>query len=196
MGENLRKLEELTAQLTEPSQEGLHAALDALRGAEEELSFRMEIVQVFLDVPDAEMYGEVLKIVLRTTGSELGVFGYIDEEDNFICPSMTRGVWEKCLMSDKTIVFPREAWGGIWGRALVGKRSLYENEDFVVPDGHIPITRALMTPILHREVLIGLFEVANKPTDYGEKDQKLLETIAEYVAPILHARLQRDGIRS
>ena len=34
--------------------------------------------------------------------------------------------------------------------------------------------------------------VGDKPTDYSEKDKKLLETIADHIAPILNARLHRD----
>jgi len=40
--------------------------------------------------------------------------------------------------------------------------------------------------------VIGLLEVANKITDYGEKEREFLETIADHIAPVLNARLQRD----
>lgn len=34
--------------------------------------------------------------------------------------------------------------------------------------------------------------VGNKKTDYDENDRKMLETIADRIAPILNARLRRD----
>jgi len=40
--------------------------------------------------------------------------------------------------------------------------------------------------------VIGLLEVANKITDYDEKEREFLETIAGHIAPVLNARLQRD----
>jgi PAS domain S-box-containing protein len=49
--------------------------------------------------------------------------------------------------------------------------------------------------MVFRGETIGLFHVANKPTDYGEKDKRLLEAIAGHVAPILHARLQSERRR-
>jgi len=61
-----------------------------------------------------------------------------------------------------------------------------------VPEGHIPIVRTLVVPILYQGELIGLLEIANKNTDYDEKDRSYLETIANYIAPILNARLERD----
>ena len=47
-------------------------------------------------------------------------------------------------------------------------------------------------PIVHQEDVIGLLVIANKPTDYGEKDRQLVESAAAFIAPILSARLQRD----
>jgi signal transduction histidine kinase len=96
-------------------------------------------------------------------------------------------------MPEKEIVFPREMWGGIWGKALIEKKSFYSNESFQVPQGHIPILRALDVPIIYQGKAIGNLTVGNKETDYDEKDLEALETIANHIAPVLHARLQRDN---
>jgi len=129
---------------------------------------------------------------LEAMESEYGIFGYIDEHGVLIIPSMTRDVWEKCRVPDKTIVYPPEKWGGIWGRALVEKRSLFANQGLHVPEGHVPITRVLVVPVMYSGQVIGLLEVANKSTEYSHKDQEFLEAIAGRIAPILNARLQRD----
>ncbi len=167
-------------------------AEEALRKSERELAIRNRISNIFLTVPDDEMYGEVLQVVLEAMESRFGVFGYIDENRALVCPSMTRDIWEKCQVPDKTIVFPRESWGGIWGRALIEKRSLYANEGLRVPEGHVSIQRVLVVPIMYQGNTIGLLEVANKKTDYDEKDQRSLEAIVGHIAPVLHARLQRE----
>ncbi len=162
------------------------------RRAEEELSLRNRIEKVFLTVSDDDMYGEVLQIVLEALESKYGIFGYIDENGTLIIPSMTRDIWEKCQVPDKTMEFSRETWRGIWGRSLIEKRSLYANEGLHVPKGHIPITKVLVTPIMYQGELVGLLEVGNKATDYEDKDKDFLETIVSHIAPILRARLQRD----
>ena len=163
-----------------------------LRQSERELRFRNRIAQIFLTIPDEEMYGGVLQVVLEALESKYGIFGYIDEHGTLVIPSMTKDIWEQCQIPDKTILYPRETWGGIWGQSLIEKRSLYANRGLRVPEGHIPITRILVVPIKHGGEVIGLIEVANKATDYDDKDRELLETITEHIAPILHARLQRD----
>jgi len=167
-------------------------AEQALQQSQAELDIRNQIANIFLTVPDDEMYGEVLQVILKAMRSRYGIFGYIDELGDLVIPSMTRDIWQKCEVRDKTIVYPPENWGGIWGRALKEKKTLYTNRDLHVPEGHIPIVRVIVVPILYHQELIGLLEVANKETDYDEKDKSCLETIANYIAPILNARLERD----
>ena len=165
---------------------------EALRESERRLSIKNRIAHILLTVPDEEMYGEVLHVILEATGSRYGIFGYIDEKGAWVCPSLTRDIWDRCRVSDKNIVFPREQWGGIWGKAMVEKKPLYSNGPFRVPEGHIPILRSLDVPVIHQGKLIGNLLVGNKETDYGEKDKELLESLSGYIAPVLHARLQRD----
>lgn len=175
------------------SEEKARQAQDDLRQSEQDLRIRNQIANIFLTVPDDEMYGEVLEIVLEAMESKYGVFGYIDEKENWVCSSMTRDVWDQCQVPDKDIIFPREQWGdSIWGRAMVERKALYSNKSFKVPEGHILITRALCVPVIHQREVIGNFLIGNKETDYDEKDRQLLENISDYTAPVLHARLQRD----
>ena len=169
---------------------------EALQESKRQLSIRNSIAEIFLTTPDDEMYGEVLQVLLEAMESKYGIFGYIDENGALVCPSMTRDIWDQCQVPDKTIVFPREKWGGIWGRALIEKKTLYANEGLHVPEGHVPITKVLVVPVMYGGQVIGLLEVANKPTDYSHKDQEFLEIIAGKIAPILNARLQRDRQRT
>lgn len=180
------------AGIAEDITERRHAE-EAVRSSQHELKISNRIAEIFLTTADDEMYSEVLHVLLEAMESKYGIFGYIREDDTLIIPSMTRDIWDECRVRDKTIVFPREKWGGIWGRALVEKRSLFANEGLHVPEGHVPVTRVLVVPIMYAGRVIGLLQVANKAIDYTHNDQKFLETMAGKIAPILHARLQRDA---
>lgn len=164
----------------------------ALQKVEKELLIRNRIANIFITMPNGEMYGAVLGVVLEALQSKYGIFGYIDETGDMIAPSMTRDVWDQCKMENKTMRFPRDCWAGIWGQAMIQKKTLFSNNSMNVPAGHIPMVRVISTPIVHDSELIGVFSVANKETDYTDEDIKLLEMISNKVAPLLHARLQRD----
>ncbi len=167
-------------------------AEEALHASERELTIRNRIANIFLTHPSEETYEQVLQIILEAMESTLGILGYIDHNGDLICPSLSREIWDQCQMAGKDIIFPKGSWGGIWGRALAEKQSFYSNKPFSVPMGHIPVVRALSTPILHQGEVVGHVLVANKITDYDETDRERLETIIAHVAPILHARLERD----
>ncbi len=165
---------------------------DALRRSERLLSVKNQIANVFLAVPDEDMYKEVLDLIIGVMESGYGLFGYIDESGNLVLPSLTSNFWEECRVHEKSIVFPRDAWGGLWGRALKEKRSFLSNSKFEVPQGHVAVDNFLTVPILYRGESIGLVSVANKKGGYDESDRELLESLVSRIAPILAARLQRD----
>jgi len=164
----------------------------ALQRARHELDIRNKIAGILATHSGDEMYEAVLQVILEASGSEYGIYGYLDEKGALVVPSMTREVWGRCQVPAKYIVFPRELWGdSSWPRAIRERRTIYSNEPATrVPEGHIPITRHISSPILYQGESIGLFQVANKGTDYDEDDVRLLEAIAADVAPLLHARLE------
>src|ERR1700749_343209 len=150
---------------------------------------REKLTRILLLTPEENMYADVLDLLLGVFESEFGYFGYINQEGDLVCPSMTRHIFPQCQVADKNIVFRREIWGGLWGRILLEKRSLIKNDTHRVPEGHLPIGRSFGSPILYRSALIGQFHFANRVRDYSEDDVALLEQICGYVAPVLNARL-------
>ena len=170
----------------------LKEAGKALTESQKELTIRNRIAQAFLTSPDNKIFTKVLDIILEDMESKHGIFGYINEHGDLVTPSLTGDAWDQCKIPDKNIVFPRRKWGGIWGRALVEKKSFCTNQVPKVPDGHIPIKRSLVVPLIHQGNVIGIIFVADKETDYTEKDMKFLETIARSIAPILYEKLERE----
>ena len=168
-------------------------AAEELQTSERELALRNRIGSIVL-ILDDEMYNEVLKVILEGLQSRHGVFGHIDEDGALVVPSMTRHIWDRCQVAAKTFTFPRDAWGNSsWPRAIREKRTICSNEASTeTPEGHIEIRRHISLPILFQGEVIGLFQVANKESDYTEADIRSLDSIAGHIAPILAARLQRD----
>ncbi|GAB4334853.1 MAG: hypothetical protein Kow0089_04270 [Desulfobulbaceae bacterium] len=168
---------------------------ETLRNSEREARLFNRIAECFLNLSDDEMYGGILRIIQEAMQSPLGIIGYIDEEGNWRCPSLTRDVWDRCRMVEGMTLFPKETWAGTWGRAMRERKPVRSNRPFAVPEGHVPITRALDVPIVVGEQLVGNLIVAGKETDYSEADQELLERIAQRIGPVLATRLERDRER-
>jgi PAS domain S-box-containing protein len=164
----------------------------ALRRSEQRMGILNQIAHIFLTVPENEMYGEVLAVVLKILKSPYGIFGFIEDNGDLIIPSMTRGIWDKCRVPEKSIVFPSHTWGdSLWGRSIREKRTYYSSGPFQTPEGHIHIDNFLTVPIVFGDETIGLICVANKEGGFTEEDKNLLESIVLNISPILHAKLQR-----
>ncbi|MBD3267003.1 PAS domain S-box protein, partial [bacterium] len=163
---------------------------NALKNSQHKLVAQRRIATAFLTTKGDEVYAEVLKIVLEYLQSKYGFFGYINGQGDLVSPSLTRDIWSECQVEDKSIVFPRAQWSGLWGDSLKQKKSLHSNESLSPPQGHVPLFCALAVPILYHEELIGQIVVANKEDGYSEEDINQLEAIAKHISPILNARLE------
>ena len=172
-------------------------AEEVQRKSERELRIRDQVNTIFLAYPDERMYAELLSVIREVMESEFGTFGYFDEDGSFVGPAVTREIyWDKCNVPEKDIIFRKGTFGGIWVRAIEERRTVVSNDGtFKTPEGHVPIRNAMATPIIFRGELISAFHVANKPNGYDERDRRTLETIADQIAPVLYARLQRDRQR-
>ena len=169
-------------------------AEEALRQSEQDLRLRNQINNIFLTYPDEEIYAEILELIRKAMESKYGTFGYFDENGSFIALAVTRKIyWDKCNVPEKNIIFEKGTFGGIWGRAIKERKTLISNDcPFNTPKGHIPIENTMVTPIIFHDEVISAIHIANKPNGYDEKDRAVLETIADQIAPVLYARLQRD----
>jgi len=168
----------------------------ALQDSVLEMTTRNKILEIFHAIPEEQVYEELLRLILEVFKSRFGTFGYFDQEGSFIVPYMTREIyWEQCQVPEKEIIFKKGTFHGIWARAVEEKKTLYSNTGpFNTPKGHIPIKNTMVTPIIYRNRVISSIHLANKETDYDEGDRRFLETIADHIAPVLNARLERDRL--
>ena len=173
---------------------GRKMAQTALQQSEQRHNIRNRIAEICLTTEDYEMFVRVLGVILETTGSKFGMFGHMDEHGALVVPAITPTAWERCQVTDKSMVFPRETWGeSLWARAIRQKQSIYSNERAtVLPKGHVEILRSAAVPVLYLGEVIGLFLVANKETNYDRSDIHVLEDVAACIASLVTARLQRD----
>lgn len=163
---------------------------------QEVLRATCQISRLFIQIPDDKVFEPVLNVVLSIVKSRYGIMSYINDKGDCVSASMTPDIWKKCEVEGKRIIFPKDQWKGVWGHALKTKKTVYDNSgNFNIPDGHVKITRALTAPILYNDEAIGNFVLANKETDYTQKDIDLLKTICISISPILKARLERDFMK-
>ncbi len=204
------ELKRLNAQLEQRVQERTRIAEDKAASLEQEIRVRMEaerrlksaydmmaiqnrMASVFLTVPGDEIYSRVLHVLLETTSSKYGAFGYLNETGELVAPSMTDEVWKECQVPGKTHRFPKESWRhGLWSQALREGRLQVKNSPCAVPEGHVPLSSALAAPIVFQREVIGLVVLANRPGGYTDNEMEIVEDACRHIAPVLQARLAQE----
>jgi PAS domain S-box-containing protein len=159
---------------------------------EEEFHIKNHISNSFIHSKQEDFYKEVLDIFREVFASEYGFFGYINEEGDLVAESMTRDVFDECQIEDKSIVFPNDKWGGLWGKALKDKKTLYQNGNLQFPGGHVQLQNAIAAPLVINNKLIGQIALANKQGDFNENDKQAVNNLCDYIAPLLHSKLKED----
>ncbi|MFW5740448.1 MAG: GAF domain-containing protein, partial [Myxococcota bacterium] len=154
------------------------------------LQAQRRLAEAFLSAPNPTLFNELLAVMLDVTGSKIGYVGFINENGDLVSPSLTRDVWDRCQVPDKSIVFPKESWAGLWGRSLRENATLWSNDGLSPPLGHLPLHAALAAPIRFDGGLIGQAVVANKTGGYADQDAKVLEELTGYIGPFLKQRIE------
>ena len=166
---------------------------ERLRQSERELAVQNRIADVFLTMPDDHVYPEVLRIVLDATHSQLGLFGYMDEEGALVVAATSDQVATHRELPGQVVKLPPDTWGNaLWAQAIHEAETYFSNTDSAqLPHGDAPVYRTVALPVVHLDRVIGLLQIANKASAYDQSDILEAEHIATVIAPILHAHLRR-----
>ena len=162
------------------------------KNVEQKLLIKNKIATAFFDASGDNFYENVLQVLRDVFDCEYGYFGYINEGGDLVCPSMTSGIWEKCNIEHKTIVFPKDNWGGLWGESLNKRETLLKNQGLEFPNGHVQLENAIAVPVMTDNKLIGQVALANKPGGFQKNDSLFLDKICNYIAPLLHAKVKEE----
>ncbi|MFW6095390.1 MAG: PAS domain S-box protein, partial [Bacteroidota bacterium] len=159
---------------------------------ETEMLLKNRISNAFINSDYNSFYNSVLDNIRETFNSTYGYFGYINQKGDLVSESMTRDVWHECQVKEKSIVFPKNSWSGVWGESLEKKETLYKNEDLKLPAGHVQLNSVMTAPVMLNDKLIGQITLANKPNGYIKDDKDLINKLCYYIAPLLHSKIQEE----
>ncbi len=169
-----------------------HQAELAVKRSYEYLKCQKEIAQLFLASKDEALFNDILSLLRRVFSAEFGFIGHLDEQGDLQCPSMIQEIWQRCSIPEKSITFPKETWGGSWGDALRQRRTIRKNSGLIPPEGHVGLRNALLVPLLVAGELVGMIALANKEDGFTDEDQDRLESLAQFIAPVMQIRLDKE----
>ncbi|HOO71427.1 MAG TPA: PAS domain S-box protein [Spirochaetota bacterium] len=142
-----------------------------------------------LHSPDVQQFlDHALDEAIKITESRIGyIYFYNENKKEFVL-----NTWSKDVMKECTIMNPQTCYElektGIWGEAVRQRREIIIN-DFEAhhplkkgyPQGHVKLHKFMTVPIIKNNAIVAVIGVANKITDYTERDVLELRLLMDSV---------------
>ena len=161
----------------------LARANEALRLDEMRLQALWELRQMH-DASEKEIVDFVLDRLVKITGSQFGMFGFMHETESVLTfHTWSKGVSRECVFRQNHR--PVEEVG-IWVEAVTSRRPViinhYEDTGSSLKGclpGHVPVHRLMSVPLFNGEQIAGVAATANKAVDYDESDVRQVSLLLD-----------------
>jgi PAS domain S-box-containing protein len=138
---------------------------------------------------------------VRLTESEVGFFHFVDsEQDQVRLFAWSTTTLDQCKLPE----FDREysiELGGVWLDALRRRCPVIHNDyeslshKQGIPEGHVPIERELVVPILEHDQVVALIGVGNRDVNYEELHIEQLSLLAESTWSIIQRMRAEEELK-
>ncbi|MDO9549555.1 MAG: PAS domain S-box protein [Methanoregula sp.] len=185
---------------------GIIVDISGRKNAEEAVQAAVKLNALIDTMSVGESMGYTLDEAERLTTSQIGFFHLINPDEQTI---------ELIAWSTKTkkhCFIPKEPErhypvdkAGVWVDCMRERRPVIHN-DYTslphrkgLPEGHVPVIRELVVPIIDEDKIVAIIGVGNKATDYDENDISILSLLAKNAWTLIlrkRAEEERERIRS
>jgi PAS domain S-box-containing protein len=152
-----------------PSGEILRTAVDELEAATlSELGF-------FVSLEDG---GSTISCRAFSTKTGAGVCGFPQREGHL--PISEAGLWAECVRERRPLIIE----GAMNAKGAGG-----------LSEGHVPLERILLVPVIRKTEVLGVLGIANKPYPYNDWDLALGARVAEFALEIFERKQAQERAR-
>ncbi|HEX9839974.1 MAG TPA: PAS domain S-box protein [Anaerolineales bacterium] len=134
-----------------------------------------------------EVMQKTIDEVSQLTGSSIGFMHFVEADE------ITLGMqtWSTSTLQQFSVPVREGAHlpvdrAGVWADAVRKRRSMIQNDyDSLpnkkrLPEGHAPIIREMVIPIIRNEKTVAVLGLGNRPTDYTQRDLEVAGRFADY----------------
>jgi PAS domain S-box-containing protein len=172
------------------------------RRIEESLRFRLSLLDYAVAHSLEELLQRTLDLIGTLTDSPIGFYHFVEPDQNTLrlAAWSTRTVKEFCSAKAQDSHYPI-AQAGVWVDCVHERRPVIHN-DYAslphrkgLPEGHAPITRELVVPIIRSDLLVAIVGVGNKPSDYNDGDVQIVSHLADVAWTIIERKRTEESLR-
>jgi PAS domain S-box-containing protein len=172
------------------------------RHAEELLRARMRLMEFAAAHSLEDTLQKTLDEVSKIVNSPIGFYHFVEPNQKTLALQAwsTRTVQEFCTAQGQGMHYSVDV-AGVWVDCVHQRRPVIHN-DYAslphrkgLPEGHAPVLRELVVPILRDDRVVAILGVGNKPTDYDEKDVELVAHFADVAWEIAERKRAEEALR-
>ena len=135
------------------------------------------------------------------TASEMGFFHFLMADQNTLSLQAwsTKTMRDLCSAKGDGQHYPISE-AGIWADAVRQRRPVVYNDYAALPDrkdlpaGHADVRRVLSVPIRRNGRIVAIIGVGNKATEFGPKDVRVVETVADLAWDLAERKRAEDAL--
>ena len=159
------------------------------------LQKRFTLIEYAADHTLAEVMQKVIDEISELTESHIGFLHLVEGDQQTINLQTwsTETLEEHCQFDGNGMHYPLDQ-AGVWADAVRQRRSVihtsYETlpNKTGLPEGHAPVYREMVTPIIRNEKIVAVIGVGNKAQEYTQQDVTVVERLADYAWDITERR--------
>ena len=148
---------------------------------------------------------ELLRITLdeteALTGSQVGFFHFLesDQETLSLQAWSTNTVQHMCKAEPAGSHYPTSQ-AGVWVDCVREKHPVIHNDYGSLshrkglPQGHAPVIRELVVPVMRGETIVAILGVGNKPTNYDQQDIEMVASLADFAWDIAERKRAEEKL--
>ena len=177
--------------------------ISARKRAETLLRMRLRLAEAAQTGALDKFLQQVLDVAEEVTGSNIGFFHFVDPDQERLTLQAwsTNTLARMCAAEGKGQHYPISE-AGIWVDAFHARAPVIHN-DYAgcahkkgMPQGHAPVIRELVVPIMRAGRVTEIIGVGNKASDYVQADVEALQLIAEMAQDLLDRTRAEAEVRT
>lgn len=166
---------------------GTYVDISERKLEEKILAIELKLFEYAVNHSEDELLQKFIDEAEELTKSTIGFYHYIEENQE----SISLQTWSSntinsmCNRSPDVDYHYPISKAGVWVDCIKERKPVIHN-DYVnlahkkgLPEGHAPVVRELVVPVLRGNQVVAVLGVGNKKTDYNESDVKIVQRLAD-----------------
>lgn len=169
---------------------------------QELFNFQQTLSELSLKNDMKEIISEALDEAEKLTESKAAFFHFIGEDQQSVSVQIYSANTQKQCKLKESEKHRDAGKAGLWTECLYKKVPVIHNEFENLragsrkPEGHVPLKRELLVPVLRNEKVMAIIGVGNKDTDYDQKDVALFSRLTNLVWDIIQKKKYESDLQA